>query len=121
MLLVDIAMSAIASNCSLDSPVLGVVEVAFLLKKSPATVYADRSRSPHLLPPDCTPPGSRQPIWLLQDVLNWLAQYRRPVVSAPAGICTHKAGSPRKAERLAAARAGMTVKEYRSAGGTHAQ
>lgn len=93
-------------------PVLGIGELSVLLKKSPATILADRSRAPHLLPPDCTPQGSRQPLWLLADVLLWLGQFRRPVVSSQGPHL--RRGAPTKRERLLARQAGVSVSEWRA-------
>lgn len=97
-------------------PVLGIGELSALLKKSPATILADRSRAPHLLPPDCTPQGSRQPLWLLADVLAWLGQFRRPVMSSqgPHLVSVARRGAPTKRERLLARQAGINVSEWRA-------
>lgn len=88
-------------------PVLGVEELSQLIKKSPAAIIADRSRAPYRLPPSCEPPESRQPLWLLDDVLDWLRHYQRVAVPPPAAPATPAAprrrGRPTKAE--AAARA----------------
>lgn len=65
-------------------PVLGVKELSQLIKKSPASIIADRSRAPYRLPPSCEPPESRQPLWILADVLEWLRHYQRPAAPAPA-------------------------------------
>jgi hypothetical protein len=90
-------------------PIVGIGELSVLLRKTPASILADRCRAPHLIPPDCTPPGSKQPLWLLQDVLNWLAQFRRPAVAvAP------RRGAPTKRERLLAQQAGVSVPELRA-------
>jgi len=95
-------------------PVIGLGELSVLLRKTPASVLADRSRAPHLIPPDCTPPGSKQPLWLLTDVLAWLAQFRRPAVPPPAVAAAPRRGAPTKRERLLAARSGVTVPALRS-------
>lgn len=83
------------------SPVIGVFELAELLKKSPAAIFADRSRAPHRLPPDCTPPGTQKPLWLLSDVLDWLRQYRQQAPASPAAPAPRRRGRPTKAEALA--------------------
>lgn len=98
-------------------PVVGVDELAILLKKSAATILADRSRAPHLLPPDSTPPGSRQPLWLLADVLTWLTQFRSPTVTQPRSIGnSQRRGAPTKAERIKANGQGISVTELRRQG-----
>lgn len=96
-------------------PVIGVGELSVLLRKSPASILADRCRAPHLIPPDVTPPGSKQPLWLLQDVLDWLAQFRRPAAPGPAVFQT-RPGAPSKKERLWAQQVGVTVPELRRRG-----
>lgn len=85
------------------SPVLGVEELAELLRKSPSTILQDHSRAPHRLPPGCEPPGTRTPLWLLDDVLAWLRQYQRPAAPAqvPAAVASRRRGRPTKAEQVA--------------------
>ena len=83
-------------------PVLGISELSLLLKKSPAVILADRCRAPHRLPPSCEPPGTRQPLWLLEDVLAWLRQYQKQPTPAPAPT---RRGRPTKREQLARAAA----------------
>lgn len=88
-------------------PVLGLNELSHLIKKSPRSILADRSRAPGRLPPDCTPPGTRAPIWLLEDVLAWLRQHRhqpgeRQAAATPAPAPgARRRGRPTKAEQLA--------------------
>lgn len=98
-------------------PIIGVSELSVLLRKSPASLLADRCRAPHLLPPDCTPPGSKQPLWLLQDVLEWLAQFRRPAVPSPAALTHPRRGAPTKDESIRAKEAGLSVRDLRAKGG----
>ena len=98
-------------DASALGPVLGLNELSQLIKKSPRSILADRSRAPHRLPPDCTPPGTRAPIWLLTDVLDWLKQYRhqpgeRQTAVAPTTPAPRRGpGRPTKAEALARAAA----------------
>lgn len=81
-------------------PVLGVEELSQLIKKSPASIIADRSRAPYRLPPSCEPPESRQPLWILSDVLDWLRHYQRPGVPAPvASAPAQPADTPRRRGR----------------------
>lgn len=95
-------------------PIIGVGELSLLLRKSPASILADRCRAPHLIPPDATPPGSKQPLWLLEDVFAWLVQFRRPAAPQPAPATSiGRRGAPTKKERQAAAVAGVSVADYR--------
>lgn len=78
-------------------PVFGYDGLSQLLGRSRETLQADRCRKPHTLPPCCSPPDTKQPLWLLEDVIAWLEQYREPAaVSSPA-----KRGRPTKAEQVA--------------------
>ena len=90
-----------------DAPrVLGVSELSELLHKTPLTILADRSRAPHRVPPSCEPPGSRQPLWILEDVLQWLRSYQRPATPPPAPAPTPRhVGRPTKVEQVARQRA----------------
>lgn len=88
-------------------PIFGVETLSALLKKSPASIFADRSRAPHRIPPSCEPPGTQKPLWLLEDVLNWLRQHQRPAAQstakpggAPAAPAPRR-GRPTKAEQIA--------------------
>lgn len=82
--------------------------LSILLNRSTPSLQADRSRKPWTLPPACEVPGSKSPIWLLSDVLAWLASYRQPVVQPPATPdltpIPRRRGRPTKASQLARAR-----------------
>lgn len=54
----------------------GYAGLAVLLQRSVGSLQADMCRKPDSLPPACRIPGTRQPIWLRQDVLDWLAEHR---------------------------------------------
>ena len=73
-------------------PVIGYVLLSVLLSRTVGTLQADRCRKPESLPPACTPPGTRQPLWRLDDVLAWLEEHRE----APA---PRRPGRPRKTRR----------------------
>lgn len=66
-------------------PAFGADGLAQLLDKSITAILADRSRAPHRLPPACLPPGTQKPVWLLADVIAWLASHRegQPQTSPP--------------------------------------
>lgn len=55
---------------------IGVEELATILQRAVATVKTDVSRRPETLPPRLAIPGTRTPIWLLSDVLDWLERHR---------------------------------------------
>lgn len=90
-------------------PVINVLQLAELIHKTPQSILADRSRAPHRLPPSCNPPGTKSPLWLLEDVIGWLRQHREQPVAAPAATATtaprRGRGRPTKAEALARAQA----------------
>lgn len=99
----------------------GVGELAAIFKKSPNTILQDHSRSPDRLPPAITPPGVR-PVWLKETVLDWLREQQERAgaarQAAPRVRTEPKAHLPRrgastKAERVEAARLGVTVAELR--------
>ncbi len=79
-------------------PVIGVSELSLLLGKTPMAILADRCRAPHRVPPSCEPPGSRQPLWILEDVIAWLRGHQRPVTPVPSP--PPRRGRPTKREQL---------------------
>lgn len=87
--------------------VLNALDLARLLNKTPSSIFTDRSRAPWRLPPACTPPGTKSPLWLLSDVLAWLREHREPAAPAPtlAPAPARRRGRPTKAEQIARARA----------------
>ena len=80
-------------------PIFGYEHLSILLGRTVGTLQADRCRKRGSLPPACTPPGTRQPLWLLSDVLAWLAEHRE----APP---RRRPGRPEKTRHLRAAREG---------------
>lgn len=77
-------------------PVIGIDGLSVLLNKKPTVITIDRCRRPHTLPPACTPPETQKPLWITQDVIEWLRQYKeQPPKPKP------KLGAPKKAERIA--------------------
>lgn len=82
--------------------VLGIAELSVLLKKSAPAIIADRSRAPHRVPPSCEPPGSKQPLWILEDVIAWLRSHQRataPVTATPAPAPAAELAPPRRRGR----------------------
>lgn len=85
-------------------PVLDVSDLAVLMRRAVPTILSDRSRAPERVPPSCEPPGSKQPLWILDDVLAWLRQHQRPVgAKAKVGrqVGRPTKGRPTKAEQIA--------------------
>lgn len=78
-------------------PILGTDELSLLLKRK--NINNDRCNRPHTLPEACIPPDTQKPLWILEDVIEWLRQHKetpkhlRPI--------TPKKGAPTKAERIA--------------------
>ena len=82
-------------------PIVGVSELAVLLGKTPATIFADRCRAPHKIPPACTPPGAKSPRWITADVVSWLRGYQEAPAQAPAKpTSARRVGRPTKAEQM---------------------
>lgn len=90
-------------------PVVGYEGLSQLLQRSVATLQADRCRNPASVPPACTPPGSRNPLWVVSDVIEWLQQHRQPVALPPSDPPPRRRGRPTKAEQLESARKGIWV------------
>lgn len=60
-------------------PVVDINGLSVLLSKKPAVINIDRYKRPHTLPPACTPPETRKPLWVVSDVITWLRQFEEPV------------------------------------------
>lgn len=107
-------------------PVIDADLLGRLLSKTVSSIHADRCRAPHRLPPACTPPGTKKPLWLLRDVLQWLAEYRELPEKAARGAAptrrltpipqpaAPKRGAPSKVEQREAQRLGLSVRELRA-------
>jgi hypothetical protein len=84
-------------------PVLNLDGLSLLLHRDRATIKADRCRAPHRVPPAHKAPGTKEPLWLLDEVLDWLRAHPdlpRTVATAP-----RRVGRPKKAEQVWRARA----------------
>lgn len=90
-------------------PAFGYEHLGQLLHRSPMSLQADFSRKPASLPPAHRPPGTKQPIWLLTEVLAWLAsQPAKLPARVPVEALKAKKKGPgarTKAERIKLARA----------------
>lgn len=82
-------MRSLSNDVCSFPPVISYAHLSMLLGRTVGTLKADRCRKPGSLPPACTPPGTRQPLWLLSDVIGWLEEHRE----APA---PRRAGRPPK-------------------------
>lgn len=86
-------------------PAFGYEHLGQLLHRSPASLQAAFSRKPASLPPAHRPLGTKQPLWLLTEVLAWLADQpgkvpaRIPVEALAAR--KNGPGARTKAERIA--------------------
>lgn len=74
--------------------------LSVLLNRSIPSLQADKCRKPWTLPPACKIPGAKAPVWLLADVLEWLASHREPTVEPPATEpAPRRRGRPTKVEQ----------------------
>jgi len=74
--------------------------LSVLLNRSIPSLQADKCRKPWTLPPACKIPGAKAPVWLLADVLEWLASHREPAVEPPATEPSpRRRGRPTKVEQ----------------------
>ncbi|MDP2835221.1 MAG: hypothetical protein Q8Q28_18370 [Pseudomonadota bacterium] len=85
-------------------PIIGIEGLSTLINKTPSTILADRCRAPHRVPPACTPTGSKQPLWVLEDVIAWLRSYREQQATPPAPSAPpptpRRRGRPTKREQI---------------------
>jgi hypothetical protein len=59
-----------------DVTVIGIPELAAMIRRAPTTIKTDLSRKPESLPPRLRMPGHSKPLWLKSDVIAWLHQCR---------------------------------------------
>lgn len=101
-----------------DLQLLGVADIAPLLASTPQTIQAWASRAPHKLPPRFVlDPNSNRVLWRWGDVKNWLSGRMgqpapEPQKSTPLAPQKRR-GAPSRAEKLAAANAGLSVADFR--------
>lgn len=89
---------------------LDIPGLALLLHTTPSALRSRLCRNPETLPPAIRIPGSRRPIWLVDDVVVWLKGHQTisfaqpiPQPAIPSQEKRRK-GRPTNAERLARAR-----------------
>ena len=76
-------------------PIVDIHGLSVLLNRQPEVIAAARCTRPHTLPPACSIPDTKKPLWIVQDVIDWLRTYQeQPVVKKP------KIGAPTKAVRI---------------------
>lgn len=58
-------------------PLLNIEDLARLIHRKSSTIAVDRFRRPETLPPDCTPPSQKSPVWSLTVVLEWYSSFQK--------------------------------------------
>lgn len=66
---------------SSDGQVVDAEGLAPILHRAHKTIIQDRLRRPDSLPPAFLAPGTRTPLWITADVVEWLRQH--PDMSQP--------------------------------------
>lgn len=101
-------------NLSNLPDILKIEELSALIGKATTTIRtcATNAKYAHLIPRPFKLPGSRRLCWRKEDVLAWI-QRANPVQPAEPAVPI-RLGPPNKGERLAAERAGLTVKQWRA-------
>ena len=97
-------------------PAFGYAHLSILLGRAVPTLQTDRCRRPWALPPACTPPGGKSPIWLLSDVIEWLNKHKDPA-PATAPQPPRRRGRPTKREQLERAQAAKAAQQAQGKGG----
>lgn len=95
-------------------PVVGYQGLAELMGRSVQTLQADRCRNPGSVPPASTPPGCRQPLWLVSDIVEFVQQHKKRFAVRKAHKRVSGRGASTKVERIAAQEAGLTVRDWRA-------
>jgi hypothetical protein len=89
-------------------PTLNVDALAQLLYRDRATILADRCRAPERVPPAHKPLGTKEPLWLLDEVLAWVRAH--PDSRADTKPAARRSpGRPRKVDQVQRARASRFV------------
>lgn len=76
-------------------PIIGIKELSLLLKRSEAIIRKDRADEgrKHTLPPSKKIRNTKNPLWITEDVINWLREQ-------PDDTEAPKMGAPTKRERI---------------------
>lgn len=85
-------------------PIIGLEELSLLLKRTPAVVKRDRSTKSrkHTLPTAKRINDTKNPLWVTEDVINWLRQ-QPDDTDAPSDApsdAPRRMGAPTKRERI---------------------
>lgn len=79
-------------------PIIGIEELSLLLKRCEAVIRKDRSNSErkHTLPGAFKPVGTKNPLWITEDVIAWLREHPEENTQP-----VKRMGAPTKVERIA--------------------
>lgn len=64
-----------------DQEVVDAEGLGRIIHRTGKTIIQDRLRRPSSLPPSILPPGTRKPLWIVADVIQWLREH--PDTSLP--------------------------------------
>lgn len=87
-------------------PIIGVDKLSQLLHRKASVISHDRCLRPHTLPPACVIPDTRKPLWVTEDVVNWLRQYKE--------TSTARLGAPTKASRIKSRETELSILNQKS-------
>ncbi len=107
----------LAQNLVDGCQLIGITQLAERLNRAAATVRTQVTREPQKLPPRFLMPGSNQVAWMLSVVIEWMVQQQSSSLFPSASLKTtggRRRGAPTSAEKMAAAKAGMSVTEFRA-------
>lgn len=78
-------------------PIIGIDELSLLLKRGKEQIKKDRSNPErkHTLPPAFKPDGTKNPLWVTEDVISWLREHPEDLP-----VPVKKTGAPTKLERI---------------------
>ncbi|HQR82990.1 hypothetical protein [Hydrogenophaga sp.] len=81
-------------------PIIGIKELSLLLKRTEAVVKRDRSDKDrkHTLPTGKRINNTKNPLWVTEDVINWLRQ--QPDDTDAPSDAPRRMGAPTKRERI---------------------
>jgi hypothetical protein len=106
----------------LEGLTCGYEGLGVIFQKAPSTLKSDFSRKPETLPPPSIVGVKGRPLWIVADVLDWIRarklkegqKRQQPALTASMlNARAHWKGAPKKQERLAAERLGISVREMR--------